>query len=193
MGVRRVGRGGRTCSTETTPPRARAAAPTASSAPYTPHSHKHTHVYKPWTSTRTTKNSTEKNGQPDEVFQALCPYCGGVNAARSWAEAAPADLSVPGVFVQKGKSWIDNEPVWVFNYDKAQRAFGFDFRGFRDELRQAAPGLMIGKMITEASNATFTNGWNPSNRSVEQVNFVLMQTCASNGEYPSRPIDRVVL
>jgi len=138
-------------------------------------------------------NSTEKDGQPNEVFQALCPYCGGVNAARSWSEAAPADLHVPGVFVKKGVSWLDKAPAWVFNYDKAQRAFGFDFRGFRDELRQAAPGMLIGKMYMEASNATFYNGWNPSNRTTEMTSFVLMQTCASNGEYPTRAIDRVVL
>jgi hypothetical protein len=121
-------------------------------------------------------NSTEKpNGQPNEVFQALCPYCGGVNAARSWSEAAPSDLSVPGVFVHKGKSWLDNDPVWVFNYDKAQRSFGFEFKGFRDELRQAAPGMLIGKMFMEPTNSTFVNGWNPSDRATEMTSFVLLQ------------------
>lgn len=141
------------------------------------------------------KHSTEKaNGQAYEVFQALCPFCGGPNAPRSWTEAAPSDLAVPGVHVKKGeKSWIDGKPVWVFNYDDAKPAFGFDFRGFRDELRQAAPGLMIGKMITTPTNGTYNNGWNPSDRSVEQTSFILMQACASNGEYPSRPIDRVAL
>lgn len=133
------------------------------------------------------------DGSPKEVLQALCPYCGGVNAPRSWADAMPADLMVPGVRVMKGKSWLDKSPAWVFNYDLAGRAYGFDFKGFRDELRQAAPGLLVGKMFMEASNATWSNGWNPSNRTTEMTSFVLMQTCASNGQYATRPIDRVAL
>jgi hypothetical protein len=78
---------------------------------------------------RPNNNSTEKNGAPHEVFQALCPYCGGVNAARSWADGAPADLMVPGVFVERSKSWLDGNPVWAFDYARAGRAYGFDFKG----------------------------------------------------------------
>lgn len=48
--------------------------------------------------------------------------------------------------------------------------------GFRDELRQAAPGMLVGKMFMEATNSTFINGWNPSNRTTEMTSFVLLQS-----------------
>ena len=69
--------------------------------------------------------------------------------------------------------------------------WGFDFRGIRDEVRAVSPGFGIGVVYALASNATFSSGFNPLNVSNTLIYFALFQTCASDGNYPTRPIDRV--
>lgn len=135
----------------------------------------------------------DETGKQLEVFQAMCPSCGGINSKRPWSAGVPADLEIAGVtVVRETSSWIDGQPTWVFNYDKAQRTYGVDFDAFRDEVRMVAPGMAVGSMLLQGSNATYQNGWNPGNSTLEVVRFLLLQTCAKNGEYPTRPIDRVV-
>jgi len=36
--------------------------------------------------------------------------------------------------------------------------------------------MLVGKMFMEATNSTFINGWNPSNRTTEMTSFVLLQS-----------------
>jgi hypothetical protein len=134
----------------------------------------------------------DKQGVQYEVLQALCPMCAGIYNPRPWSSGVPADEMMAGVSVYKDKSWLDTQPAWVFNYDNAERTYGLDFTPFRDEVRMVAPGLAIGTMLLQGTNETFTSSWNPANHTLEVVRFVLMQTCAKNGEYPTRPIDRVV-
>jgi hypothetical protein len=118
----------------------------------------------------------EKDGKQVEVLQAMCPSCGGVFSKRPWSAGVPADLEIAGVSVVREKSsWVDGQPTWVFNYDNAKRTYGVDFNAFRDEVRMVAPGMAVGTMLVQGSNATFQNGWNPGDKVLEITRFLLLQ------------------
>jgi hypothetical protein len=53
------------------------------------------------------------------------------------------------------------------------------------------PGFAIGAVYAIASNETFSSGFNPYNISGTLIYFALFQNCASDGNYPTQPIDRV--
>lgn len=125
---------------------------------------------------------------PYALTNAIAPFI--VNR-RDWrTQRVPGDkLATAGV--ELGKSWLDGQPAWVFDYSKSEMLYGFDFRDIRDEVRVVEPGLAIGTVYGIGSNATHISAFNPSNSTLQLIYFFLMQTCASDGNYPTQPIDRV--
>lgn len=69
--------------------------------------------------------------------------------------------------------------------------WGIDFTSIRDEARLVAPGFVVGTVFAIATNDTYTSSFNPSNMTLELFYFALFQTCASDGNFPTQPIDRV--
>jgi hypothetical protein len=82
-----------------------------------------------WTGKCIVENS---EGKQVEVLQALCPNCGGIYSRRPWNTGLPSDAGMPGVTVYLGKSWLDGQPAYVFDYSKVFRTYGVDFHGSFD-------------------------------------------------------------
>jgi hypothetical protein len=125
---------------------------------------------------------------PYALTNAIAPF--QLNK-RNWrAQRVPGD-KMGTATVELGKSWLDGQPAWVFDYSKSEELYGFDFRDIRDEVRVVAPGHAIGAVYARGSNATHVSAFNPGSSSMHLIFFALFQTCASDGNYPTQPIDRV--
>jgi uncharacterized protein YcfJ len=134
----------------------------------------------------------DKQGKQTEVLQAICPRCAGIYSKRPWNTGMPSDLGMNGVMVELGKSWLDGQPAWVFEYSKMDRSYGVDFHAFRDEVRLLAPGIAIGSIYLQPGNATAVKtGWNPSNITIELGRFLLLQAvslfCRPSVRVPHSP------
>jgi hypothetical protein len=109
---------------------------------------------------------------PYALTNAIAPF---VVNKRDWrTQRVPGDkLAMAGV--ELGKSWLDGQPAWVFDYSKSEMLYGFDFRDIRDEVRVVEPGLAIGTVYAMGSNATHISAFNPTNNTLSLIYFFLMQ------------------
>ncbi|GMH42756.1 hypothetical protein BSKO_10675 [Bryopsis sp. KO-2023] len=62
--------------------------------------------------------------------------------------------------------------VWVLDYSDTPLEYGRSFRGYRDELREIAPGIMVGKVFLKPGRTPY-NFWRRD--STLAFNFVLFQ------------------
>lgn len=130
----------------------------------------------------------DSSGVPYALTNAIAPFI--VNN-RDWIKQRVPGDKMGTASVALGKSWLDGQPAWVFDYSKSEMLYGFDFRDIRDEVRIVEPGFAIGQVIALATTPTHVSAFNPSNTSLQLIYFSLFQTCASDGNYPTQPIDRV--
>jgi hypothetical protein len=127
---------------------------------------------------------------PFSLTNAIAPF---VVNNRDWrTQRVPGD-KLWEARVSLGKSYLDGQAAWVLDYNVpgAKMHYGFDFRDIRDEVRMVEPGFGIGAVYGLPSNDTYTSAFNPSNTTLILLHFALFQTCASDGNYPTQPIDRV--
>jgi hypothetical protein len=130
----------------------------------------------------------DADGKPYKLTNGLFPF--GVNR-RDWISGRVPSDKMGEALVSKGASWRDGQPAWTLDYTISKEIYGFDFTSIRDEVRLVEPGFAIGTVYARGSNATYTSAFNPSNSALQLIFFALFQTCASDGNYPTQPIDRV--
>jgi len=128
------------------------------------------------------------DGEPFQLTNAIMPF--QVNR-RDWVEYRVNGDKQATALVSKGSSWRDGQPAWTLDYTRSEQLYGLDFSPIRDEVRLVEPGFAVGTVYAKASNETYTSPFNPSNSTLQLIYFALFQTCASDGNYPTRPIDRV--
>ncbi|GMH42782.1 hypothetical protein BSKO_10701 [Bryopsis sp. KO-2023] len=101
------------------------------------------------------------------------------------AEAFPGDLNFDK------ESWnrrirSEEDGVWALEYENSEFEFDRDFTGYRDEMREVAPGVVLGKVFVKP----FTEPYNPFPITLEVFHFMLFQVCDANGGFPRYSFDR---
>lgn len=107
----------------------------------------------------------------------------------NWSDSLPAEEKYPGTVATGTSKRLSGS--WVLNYKDSSGpntngVYAQIVKGSQDEVRQIAPGFMIGNVLTLPFSY-------PNLTPVELnsgIRFVLIQVCDSNGNFPATGNDR---